>query len=362
MRKTVSFLAIGVSFFISCSWVQAKNRLPQIHLSYTISSLVSSWEIIWNRKEDQDFMLACFQNTCELYPDSDYELHYQGSLVFSSSTSWKSVEIPIVIDYENYPRSWDVTTSLQKKSIQKKSLSCEISAGSDILSYLQWTNILEDELLPYLAKEESYGKSLSEMKGIWGNPEKWYVGAMDFYKGEKSDQWKKTGYWVYEYPMSWVFAHFWYETKIINRSSYVYPYGPQAHLKELLQALVNGNMVQMWWDRCTDPKYEDGGYRLAKLSQSLADAGMSGVNNCKEDFLKNRVITWQYRDRGILKNYQGLIGEHAFYLLGYYGGIDSPTAVIVWDTNTGMHAYHIDEWMRKWGMMDYRSLIIYKKP
>jgi hypothetical protein len=38
--------------------------------------------------------------------------------------------------------------------------------------------------------------------------------------------------------------------------------------------------------------------------------------------------------------------------------INNPTHIIAWDTDTWRHEYPIDEWMRKWGRMDYRTIII----
>ncbi len=54
----------------------------------------------------------------------------------------------------------------------------------------------------------------------------------------------------------------------------------------------------------------------------------------------------------------GLSGEHAFVLLGYIGSPSRPSHLIVWDTYTGRHIYPISEWMRKWSLIQYRSLII----
>ena len=49
-----------------------------------------------------------------------------------------------------------------------------------------------------------------------------------------------------------------------------------------------------------------------------------------------------------------------FYLLGYNGTINNPTHIRVWDTDTGYHEYPTHEWMRKWELMKYKSLIIWK--
>jgi hypothetical protein len=54
-------------------------------------------------------------------------------------------------------------------------------------------------------------------------------------------------------------------------------------------------------------------------------------------------------------------GEHAFILLGYIGSLEKPSHIIVFDTDTGRHIYPYSEWMRKWALMEYRSLLIPKK-
>jgi hypothetical protein len=60
------------------------------------------------------------------------------------------------------------------------------------------------------------------------------------------------------------------------------------------------------------------------------------------------------------KEVRALSGEHAFILLGYIWPRIRPTHIIVWDTDTGRHIYPMDEWMRKWWLLDYRALEIHE--
>jgi hypothetical protein len=182
-------------------------------------------------------------------------------------------------------------------------------------------------------------------KTIWWNPNAGYVGYID-----ETSPWVKarqslmTWYGVLEKPIAKIYDRFNYKNKIITSKNYNEVYNQSDHLTELLKNLNAGNMVQLWWDYCTTPKYEDTENR----------------NSCSR-FGKNRKLEWYYKENWELKHYTGLAGEHAFYLLGYKWGVINPTHIIVWDTQTGKHTYPINEWMRKWNAMENKSIIIYKK-
>jgi hypothetical protein len=153
-----------------------------------------------------------------------------------------------------------------------------------------------------------------------------------------------TWYGVLEKPIANIYNRFNYKNKIITSKNYNEVYNQDNHLTELLKNLNAGNMVQLWWDYCTQPEYED----------------TPNTNSCSR-FWTNRKLEWYYKEGGKLKLYTGLAGEHAFYLLGYKWGITKPTHIIVWDTKTGKHTYPISEWLRKWNAMENKSIIIYKK-
>ncbi|MDQ7023166.1 MAG: hypothetical protein Q9M97_06615 [Candidatus Gracilibacteria bacterium] len=108
-------------------------------------------------------------------------------------------------------------------------------------------------------------------------------------------------------------------------------------------------MVQVWGDICTNPKYYSGKETICKIRGKLS-------------WNYKRELKWKYKDEnGNYKDYIGLNGEHAFYLLGYKGNYLNPTNIIIWDTMTGKHTYPTSEWMRKWGKMQYRSIVVYAK-
>lgn len=240
----------------------------------------------------------------------------------------------------------DYSYRYEKKSIQKRALSCEISAASDILARHTDRKVTEDFLITQIERS-AYGELPKKENGklIWGDPNTWFVGHIDkLPSGEKASQWKMTWYGVLEKPIVKLFESYGLTTKTITEANHRPSYDPNNHLTELLQALEDGKSVQLWGDYCTTPAYED----TDKKNKCYS------LNN-------NRTLTWYYKDvNGNLQKHTGLAWEHAFILLGYVGSIYNPKSVIVWDTNTGKHTYPKHEWMRKWEMMQYRSIIIWE--
>lgn len=124
-------------------------------------------------------------------------------------------------------------------------------------------------------------------------------------------------------------------------------------LATILTSLQAGYHVMLWGDYCTLSGFEDGilPYTDIYVSKFL---GIASVNRCKQGSEARRLV-WKTPEG---KDISALSGEHAFVLLGYFGDLTDPTDIIVWDTKTGRHIYKTAEWMRKWKLLDYRSLII----
>ena len=246
------------------------------------------------------------------------------------------ISSPVVTDY---------SYRYQKKSIQVRALSCEISAAADILARHTDKRVTEDYLLDQIGKSY-YNELPREIDGktIWWNPNIGFVWNIDLLSDwEKASQWKMTWYWVLEKPIAELYEQFGLKTKIITEKSHRPEYDRYDHLTQLIQELENGSSVQLWGDYCTTPEFED----------------TENINKCYS-LNDDRTRTWYYKDiNGDLVKHVWLAGEHAFILLGYTGSKYNPKSVIVWDTNTGKHTYDIKEWMRKWEMMQYRSIIIY---
>ena len=245
-----------------------------------------------------------------------------------------------------YPEFFDISDNMSFKSIQEKSLSCELSATSDIISHLENRQISETSIINMVDKSHYNQLPVIENgKTIWWNPNAGYVWNIhEVSEWVKATQSGMTGYWVLEKPISKIYDRFNYQNKIITQQNYTQEYWETQHLTELLQNINSWNMVQLWWDYCTNPQFED----------------TENINSCSR-FWENRELQWYYKEDWELQLYTGLAWEHAFYLLGYKWWANNPTDIIVWDTKTGKHTYPISEWMRKWNAMDNKSIIIYKK-
>ena len=259
---------------------------------------------------------------------------------------------------------FDISDSFQFKRIQERPLSCESSAAADIISHVKWIEVDEFKVYDLMSKDIDREPTKSWSTIIWWNPDKWFVWNIWYYwknKNKKPYQKLYTWYWVYEKPVKEVYDKFSIKTQIINKKNYDKNFWPKQHLRLSLENLKKWNMVQLWWDFCTDPNYEDGTIDREKYSQKNADDNLTAKNNCIT-FSENRKLEWYY-DNGNWKmiKHEWLAWEHAFYLLWFEWDINNPKKIIVWDTYTGYHRYETIEWMRKWEAMDYRSLIVYKE-
>ncbi len=230
-------------------------------------------------------------------------------------------------------------------SLQKYALSCEISAASILATRLS-NSITEDSFIEKIA----VSGSINMEGGFWWNPDEWFVGSIVW------SQRKHTWYGVYEFPIAQVMNTLGFETEIINESQYSdRGLTPISHLSVLLTHLEKWHMVELWGDWCTDGLYED--WVVSEVDMRLIEQyHFSGKNHCDTTY-ENRNLSWMTADGNRI---DGLIGEHAFILLGYIGTLAYPSHVIVWDTDTWRHIYPINEWMRKWKLLDYRSLIVQK--
>lgn len=261
-----------------------------------------------------------------------------------------------------YPKSFDITNNMNKKSIQAKELSCESSATSDILTSVLWQTITEDDVISKLPRSE-YWKSawLENGKRYWGDPDVWFVWYIDKFPktNQWALQWKYEGYWVYETPLSKVYNDYWVNNEIINiyNRNEKWINTQKEHLTFLLKELTKWNYVQLWGDTCTYPKYEDW-TKSWKLTTTEANNWIVWKNNCVYPY-NERALTWYVKQTNWTeKKITWLNWEHAFYLLWYKWTISNPTHIIVWDTNTWRHEYQTIEWLRKWWKMQDRSILV----
>ncbi len=235
------------------------------------------------------------------------------------------------------------TTHLYTPYIQKFSLSCEIASVRMVM--------------------ESFGKRRSEesifrkipraewvmSNWIWWDPEVEFVG---YYTGT---QWWRTGYGVYEKPLADYLDSEWYTTEIINQTLYATGMSPHKHLLSLLDKMKGWSRVILWGDWCT-LEAEDDGMIPSGGKWILRYFPVAARNECARSS-ESRKFSWM---TPAWKKISWLSGEHTFMLLGYIGTKEWITHIIVWDTYTGRHIFSYDEWMRKWQLMEYRSLTVSK--
>jgi len=244
------------------------------------------------------------------------------------------------IKIEKY--NWkDISNILKQKHLQKMPLSCEISATSDILSYLKKKEIKESEILNKLEKSK-YNELPNKNKKwerIWWNPQEgfvWYMNKLPNWR--KATQGYMTWYGVLENPINNIYKNYWFKTKILKN----------WNISDILEELEKWNMIQLWWDICTNPKFYNWKEVICRKKWKLT-------------WDKDRKLIWKYLNKKWKYiNYSWLNWEHAFYLLWYKWSYLKPSHIIIWDTMTWKHIYPTSEWMRKWWKMQYRSIIIYK--
>ncbi len=255
-----------------------------------------------------------------------------------------AIRYPFVVKNQFPLPTFDITDTLHF-SLQKYSLSCEISAASMIIHQL--SNPMTEDT--FIGKIKFSGNDVMD-GGMWGNPDTWFVGSITW------SQRKHTGYGVYEFPVAEVMKTLGLHTEIINESQYNdRGLTPVSHLSILLSHLEKWHMVELWGDWCTDELYDDG--VVPEIDMRLIEQyHFSGKNYCDTTY-ENRNISWMTAE-GI--RVDGLVGEHAFILLGYIRVLPHPSHIIVGDTDTWRHIYPINEWMRKWKLLNYRSLIVQK--
>lgn len=277
----------------------------------------------------------------------------------STRQVWLNINLKALSYYKNLSFDLDISNKFIYKRLQKKALSCEASATSDILSEIKWYNITEDDVIFRMPKSDFYEKIAIDIwwEKFWWDPDLWFVWYIDKYNFLSASQPKYQWYWVYEKPIQKVFLDYWIKSEIINKYNYIDKnLNTITHLRKLLISLNEWKFVQLWWDICTYTEYEDG--KLQYVNQDIIDKWFNWINYClssKED----RILSWNVKNSNwIIKQINWLNWEHAFYLLWYRWWVENPTYIIVWDTNTWKHTYKIEEWLRKWWKMDNRSLIV----
>lgn len=253
-----------------------------------------------------------------------------------------------------YPLEFDITSKMAKLHIQERNLSCEAAATTDILSTILKTDIAEKDILAKMKKDVTYGKASyinSEWKLIWWDPNNWFVWEMD------GHQYNLTWYAIYEKPMSEIYDDYGVKVATYNKfENNLWLNSTREALSYMLKELVKWNYVQMWWDYCTDPNFEDGNIDR-KISTEESNSGLSQKNFCYS-FYQERMVTWYTEEWKEIKAWKQ---SHNFVLLGYIWDIENPEKIIIRDTQTWRHIYPTDERLRKWELNDARAIIVYNE-
>lgn len=254
---------------------------------------------------------------------------------------------------EIFPKEFDITKKMSKLHIQERNQSCEAAATADILSTILKKDIKETEILDKMLKDKTYWKPsyLKDWKIIWWDPNAWFVGNMDAY------QYNLTWYAIYEKPMSKIYDN--YSVKYETYNKFENKLGLKSTkeaLTHLLKEIYKWNFVQIWWEYCTDQRFDDWKTK-EKISTQEANSWLSKKNFCYS-FDEDRKITWFTEE---WKEIKAVKQSHNFVLLWYIWDIENPEKIIVWDTQTWKHIYPISEWMRKWETNDARAIIIYNE-
>lgn len=356
-------ILISIFFYIEPSYSE-----KTLYLNKNLTQILSYENNIWVKlKKSDNFDIKIYWGNWEKISNSKKWI-YIWIPYWIEKAEWyinvkyknKEKKLNYKVYIENNYKDFDIYNSLFKKSLQKKSLSCEASATADILSTLKWYNITEDDVINKLKKSSYYNKKPEKKnwKWIWWNPNKWFVWYIDHFWDIKSKQKLLTWYGVYEKPIKNIYESYWLNTKIVDRNLLWEYFWTDKHLTYILKNLENWKMVQLWWDRCTDEKYEDGELKDKKLlNEDLAFKKINAKNSCYNTF-SDRSLVWYYENNWELKKHIGLDWEHAFILLWWTWDINNPSHIKVWDTSTWFHEYETKEWIRKWSMMDYKSIII----
>ena len=319
------FFSIVFIFYTCFSWVHAASNISYHDMARDLNSiLISRANIDTTNKKIPKYIVISRKYLRDL------------------DAFWKKYITPLWV-FSLRPEL-DRTLSYHLR-IQHYSLSCEIAALRIIL---WWLGIVVSE--NDIFSEISIFNSPYMAWGIWGDPDREFVGL---YTGSQS---KKTGYGIYEKPLATYTKKYDLVTEIINQDSYTGWLNAHTHLLKLLQKIEDKNThVLLWWDWCTSPDREDG--ILKSWGKWIIPLfPLPAKNTCRLKAV-DRIMNWQTPDG---KQISGLSWEHAFVLLWYIWSSTRPTHIIVWDTYTWRHIYWYHEWMRKWSLMHYRSLIITK--
>lgn len=181
---------------------------------------------------------------------------------------------------------------------QERALSCEAAALTMALRYKN-VDISESDILRLLPVATPLARGDDN---VWGDPQDGFVGDVD-------GSMPKTGYGVYEKPVTSVARQFRGATALEN-----------AKLQDLIDALRAGNPAVVW-----------------------------GTVGSGKD------ISWKTTDGKYIK---AIMGEHARVLIGYNGARANPASLILLDPIYGKITWSTKKFLRDWALLDNKAVVI----
>lgn len=183
---------------------------------------------------------------------------------------------------------------------QEHALTCEVASLRSALEAIG-TTVSEDELLDKL---EFDTRGPISADGVWGDPEKGFVGDIN------GSVFKRTGYGVYEQPIARL-AEQYSNAAVMEEPS----------LESIIMEINAGNPVIAW----------------GLLSDRVA-------------------VKWRTIEG---KEIAALPGEHARVVMGYYGDATSPTKIILMDPIYGKITLSTEKFLSEWKKMGNRAVVVF---
>ena len=182
---------------------------------------------------------------------------------------------------------------------QEHALSCEVASLLMALNY-KGVNVTENELIKQLPISDPGPRNSDN---TWGDPNLGFVGNIN-------GKMPNTGYGVYEKPI-YDLAMKYRPAKIITG----------ATINDLLTELTNHNPVVVW-----------------------------GVIGSGKD------ISWKTPEGQVIN---AKLDEHARILIGFTGQSDNPQLIILLDPIYGEIRLKLADFIKNWGVLDKRAVVIY---
>lgn len=317
-------------------------------------------EILTTYNHVIDYQQVNKSKISELKGEDEFDRITSKYKIISAQKYELSCEINIAsIVYNTLLSKWltedEIIATLKTSSPYINKQSQQISVNNWQKTKNKWTEVKEEGLPKNKEDKEFYSyKELMEWDYIWWDPDKWFVWEVNW------SQRKMTGYWVNEKPL----IKFYNKNKLITghiNKDTMLSTSPEQVLIYLLKQVQEWKMVQLWWDYCSLEKKEDATLWRWKISNEELSQKKWRRNTCNKRAFENRRIYWYApTENNMYYKVDTIIWEHNFLLLWYKSDWEKLTHIKVYDSYTWYHTYSTEEWLRKWSLLDYRTLIISK--